>query len=183
MGKKLINGLLIFILGGIQVLIGVGCHSQSGPATPYDLPFTPTPTQIVHITGAVNVAVQDKSQAVTGLLAIYAIPPSGAATYSASTTTTGIATFQPALPGSGELDFCCTGPNPLSLRPQHDHHACLSRQRTGQLQLSRPHHPNDPAGPQRIQQFKWRGFRVWAFLFPNREPIGARKTSSILTSA
>lgn len=116
MGKKLINGLLIFILGGIQALIGVGCHSQIGPATPYDLPFTPTPTQIVHITGAVNVAVQDKSQAVAGLM-VYAIPPSGAATYSASTTTTGIATFNPPYLEVGNWIFVVPAQTPFPFAP------------------------------------------------------------------
>src|SRR5579885_1547759 len=93
MVKRQISFLLVFLFCLLVILTPLACKN-SGPSTPFDVSFTPTPTQVIRITGPVNVAVQDKSQAVTGLT-IIAIPPSGAVTYSAATTTTGIATFNP----------------------------------------------------------------------------------------
>ncbi len=104
------------LLGLIFLFQFVGCDSKSSPSTPYDLPFTPTPTQIVHITGSVNVAVEDKSQAVTGLT-VYAIPPSGSATYSAATTTTGIATFNPPYLEVGNWTFVVPAQTPYPFAP------------------------------------------------------------------
>ena len=64
------------------------------------------------VTGAVNVAVQDKNQAVAGLT-VYAIPPSGSVTYSAATTTTGIATFNPPYLEVGNWTFVVPAQTPF----------------------------------------------------------------------
>jgi hypothetical protein len=112
-----------FVVVSLGIFVGfhaafllVSCDSKNGPALPFDVPFSPTPTQIVHITGSVNVAVQDKSQAVTGLT-VLAIPPSGAATYSAATTTTGIATFNPPYLEVGNWTFVVPAQTPYPFAP------------------------------------------------------------------
>ena len=115
MNKYLLSVILVFVFAGSLFLTTTACKN-TGPANPYDLAFSPTPTQIVHITGAVNVAVQDKSQAVAGLV-VYAIPPSGAATYSASTTTTGIATFNPPYLEVGNWTFVVPAQTPYPFAP------------------------------------------------------------------
>ena len=104
MDKTFKKVLLILTLGGLTAFSWMGCNSKNGPSTPYDVSFTPTATPIVRITGSVNVAVQDKNQAVTGLT-VFAIPPSGSTTYSGSTTTTGIATFNPPYLEVGNWTF------------------------------------------------------------------------------
>jgi len=120
LGEIMKNFLTIigyFLFGVVPISVFMAaCNPKTGPATPYDMPFTPTPTQIVRITGAVNVAVQDKSQAVTGLT-VYAIPPSGAATYSAATTTTGIATFNPPYLEVGNWTFVVPAQTPYPYAP------------------------------------------------------------------
>lgn len=75
-------------------LLGVldGCNGKNSPSTPYDIPFSPTPTQVAKVLGPVMASVVDKNLAVQGVT-ILAIPPSGAVTHSGATTTTGIATF------------------------------------------------------------------------------------------
>jgi hypothetical protein len=108
--------LILFLLFCMGVLLNSTACKNTGPASPYDLAFSSTPTQIIHITGPVNVAVQDKSQAVTGLT-VYAIPPSGAATYSASTTTTGIATFNPPYLEVGNWTFVVPAQTPFPFAP------------------------------------------------------------------
>jgi hypothetical protein len=81
-----------------------GCNSKNGPATPYDLPFTPTPTEIAHVYGPVMVSVVDKGLAVKGVT-VLAIPPSGSTTFSGPTTTTGIVTFNPPYLEVGNWTF------------------------------------------------------------------------------
>ena len=124
-GKKVFGFILLTAILGL-VTFNSACKNN-GPSNPYDIAFTPTPTPIIHITGSVNVAVQDKSQAVTGLT-VYRHPPFRGGYLFRRHNYHGDRRFQPALPGSGELDFRCTGPNALSLRPQHNYHAGLNCQ-------------------------------------------------------
>jgi hypothetical protein len=111
--STIVLGILLMVY--FFVFCFTGCKN-SGPLTPYDLPFTPTPTitltpvptgtptPIVQLTGSVNVAVQDKNIAVSGLL-IQAIPPSGVTVFSQATTTTGIASFTPPYLEVGTWSF------------------------------------------------------------------------------
>lgn len=115
MVKRQISFALFLPFCLLVILTPLACKN-SGPSTPFDVSFTATPTPIVRITGPVNVAVQDKSQAVTGLT-IIAIPPSGAATYSASTTTTGIATFNPPYLEVGNWTFVVPAQTPYPFAP------------------------------------------------------------------
>lgn len=94
----------------------LGCQSNRGPSTPYDLAFTPTPTQIVHITGSVSAFVQDKGLAVPGLL-VQAIPPSAVTVYSQPTTTSGIATFNPPYLEVGNWTFVVPAQTPFPFAP------------------------------------------------------------------
>lgn len=115
--KKLFFVIVTALFGAFQISVFIlGCNSKNGPATPYDLPFTPTPTQIVHITGPVMVSVQDKSAAVTGLT-VLAIPPSGTVTLSQATTTTGIATFNPPYLEVGIWTFIVPVQTPYPFAP------------------------------------------------------------------
>jgi hypothetical protein len=115
MNKHLLSVILVLVFGISVFLTSTACK-KTGPASPYDLAFSPTPTPIIHITGSVNVAVQDKSQAVTGLM-VLAIPPSGAATYSAATTTTGIAAFNPPYLEVGNWTFVIPAQTPYPYAP------------------------------------------------------------------
>lgn len=108
--------IVVFLSLALSVSLTFTACKNNAPSTPYDLGFTPTPTQIVHVTGAVNVAVQDKSQAVAGLT-VYAIPPSGSATFSAATTTTGIATFNPPYLEVGNWTFVVPVQTPFPFAP------------------------------------------------------------------
>lgn len=92
-----------------------GCK-KGVPTTAYDIPFTATPTPIVHIYGPVLCSVQDKSAAVTGLT-VLAIPPSGSVTYSQATTTTGIATFNPPYLEVGTWTFVVPQQTPYPFAP------------------------------------------------------------------
>jgi hypothetical protein len=108
----------LFGLSGLAVLTGflsLACQNK-GPGTPYDLSFTPTPTQIVHITGSVSAFVQDKGLAVPGLL-VQAIPPSGVTIYSQATTTSGIATFNPPYLEVGNWTFVIPAQTPFPFAP------------------------------------------------------------------
>lgn len=98
---------LLIISGFIilqSFLIFGGCNNKNSPSTPYDLPFSPTPTQIAHVYGPVMVSVIDKNQAVQGVT-VLAVPPSGSTTFSQATTTTGIATFNPPYLEVGNWTF------------------------------------------------------------------------------
>ncbi len=102
--KKIIISITgLFFLGSAFWVLD-GCNNKNNPSTPYDLPFSPTPTQIAHVYGPVMVSVVDKNLAVSGVT-VLAIPPSGAATFSAPTTTTGIATFNPPYLEVGNWTF------------------------------------------------------------------------------
>ena len=102
--KKIILSVLTFLMTFQLFLVFYGCNNKNSPATPYDLPFSPTPTQIAHVYGPVMVSVIDKNLAVQGVTVI-AIPPSGSATFSGATTTTGIATFNPPYLEVGNWTF------------------------------------------------------------------------------
>lgn len=97
------------------LMVQEGCK-KGVPTTAYDIPFTATPTPIVHIYGPVLVSVQDKSAAVTGLT-VLAIPPSGSVTYSQATTTTGIATFNPPYLEVGDWTFVVPKQTPYPFAP------------------------------------------------------------------
>jgi len=107
--------LAFLFISGIALVISFGCKA-GGPISPFDQANTPTPTPIVRIVGPLNVAVQDKSQAVTGLT-VLAIPPSGATTLSQATTTTGIATFNPPYLEIGNWTFVVPAQTPYPFAP------------------------------------------------------------------
>ena len=105
----------ILLVASSSVIFSIGCQNK-GPSNPYDLPFTPTPTQIIHITGSVNAFVQDKGLAVPGLL-VQAIPPSAVTVYSQPTTTSGIATFNPPYLEVGNWTFVVPAQTPFPFAP------------------------------------------------------------------
>src|ERR1035438_5682372 len=115
MNKHLLSVILVLVFAISVFLTSTACQNK-GPGTPYDLPFTPTPTQIVHITGSVNVFVQDKGLAVPGLL-VQAIPPSGVTVYSQATTTSGIAIFTPPYLEVGNWTFVVPAQTPFPFAP------------------------------------------------------------------
>ena len=102
--KKITLTIFSFLMTFQIFLSFYGCNNKNSPATPYDLPFSPTPTQIAHVYGPVMVSVIDKNLAVQGVT-VLAIPPSGSATFSGATTTTGIATFNPPYLEVGNWTF------------------------------------------------------------------------------
>src|ERR1700677_2644485 len=97
MNKYLLSVIMLFLFGVSAFLTSTACKN-SGPTTPYDLPFTSTPTMTFTSTitstptststpqlmGSVLASVQDKNLAVPGLV-VEAIPPSGSITYSQTT--------------------------------------------------------------------------------------------------
>ncbi len=105
--------LMLFPVGIVGIM--VGCHSNS-PSSPLDTAFSPTPTPIARITGSVQVAVVDKGAGVAGLT-VEAIPPSGSTTFSAPTTTTGIATFNPPYLEVGTWTFVIPAQTPFPYAP------------------------------------------------------------------
>lgn len=107
---KLVIVGLVFSFGSL--LTSVACKN-SGPSTPFDVAFTPTPARIY---GPVQVSVVDKNQAVQGV-SVIAIPPSGSATYSAATTTTGIAVFNQPYLELGTWTFVVPAQTPFPFAP------------------------------------------------------------------
>jgi len=113
---KIFHYLIILSIPVLIVCISLGCNGKSSPSTPYDLPFSPTPTQIAHVYGPVMVSVIDKNLAVHGVT-VLAIPPSGSATYSGPTTTTGIVTFNPPYLELGNWTFVVPQQNGFPFAP------------------------------------------------------------------
>lgn len=105
--------LMLLPVGVVGIL--VGCHSN-GPSSPIDIAFSPTPTPIAKVTGPVEVSVVDKGVGVVGLT-VDAIPPSGDLTISASTTTTGVATFDPSYLEVGNWTFVIPAQTPYPYAP------------------------------------------------------------------
>lgn len=116
MKKEYLFLALIFGLVPFSLLVSTEGCKKGVPTTAYDVPFTPTNTPIVHIYGPVMCSVQDKSAAVTGLT-VLAIPPSGSATFSQATTTTGIATFNPPYLEVGNWTFIVPQQTPYPFAP------------------------------------------------------------------
>lgn len=102
--KKILICFVAMIFLGSAFAVLDGCNGKNYPSMPYDLPFSPTPTQVASIFGSISASVVDKNLAVQGVT-VLAIPPSGAATYSQSTTTTGIAAFTPPYLEVGNWTF------------------------------------------------------------------------------
>ncbi len=98
------------------LLLPLGCGNKETPAAPYDIAFSPTPTPVVQVIGPVGVAVADKGVGVVGLT-VYAIPPSGVPTYTATTVTTGIATFNPSSLQLGIWTFVVPAQTPFPFAP------------------------------------------------------------------
>lgn len=129
MNKYLLSVILFFVIGFSLFLTSIACKNN-GPTTPYDLPFTSTPTMTFtptntftptitstpQLTGSVLVAVQDKNLAVPGLL-VEAIPPSGSITYNQTTATSGIATFTPPFIQTGTWTFIVPAQPPFPFAP------------------------------------------------------------------
>ena len=115
MKKSFVIILGISLFASSVFVFTIGCQNK-GPSNPYDLPFTPTPTQIVHITGPVNVFVQDKGLAVPGLI-VQAIPPSAVTVYNQATTTSGIAIFNPPYLEVGNWTFVVPAQTPFPFAP------------------------------------------------------------------
>jgi hypothetical protein len=103
---------------GLSVLVAVsalfsGSCKDSGPSTPYDIAFTPTP---VRIYGSVNVFVEDKGIGVPNLT-VQAIPPSGVTVFSQATTASGIAIFNPPYLEVGNWTFVVPAQTPFPFAP------------------------------------------------------------------
>jgi hypothetical protein len=113
---KIFHNLVFISIPVLIACISVGCNGKNSPSTPYDLPFSPTPTQIAHVYGPVMVSVVDKNLAVHGVT-VLAIPPSGSATYSGATTTTGITTFNPPYLEVGNWTFIVPQQNGFPFAP------------------------------------------------------------------
>ena len=94
----------------------VGCQKKGDPSTPIDTSFTPTPTQVAQVPGPVEAVVEDKGAAVPNLT-VYAIPPTGAPTYTATTAYTGIATFNPSTLEVGTWTFVVPAQTPYPYAP------------------------------------------------------------------
>ena len=114
--KNAIIFIAVLVLSVSTIIVLDGCESKLGPSTPYDLPFSPTPTQIAHVYGPVMVSVVDKNLAVQGV-SVLAIPPSGSATFSCPTTTTGISTFNPPYLEVGNWTFVVPQQNGFPFAP------------------------------------------------------------------
>lgn len=115
---------LIVVIAGSLVLFGLVLTSckNGGPSTPYDLPFSPTPTftftptPVVHVIGPVNVFVEDKGTGVPNLM-VEAIPPSGVTVYSQATTASGTASFNPPYLELGNWTFVVPAQTPFPYAP------------------------------------------------------------------
>jgi len=115
MKKKFAYLFTLSNLAVISVLLSLACQNK-GPGVPYDIAFSPTPTPVIHVYGAVNVFVQDKNLAVPGLM-VEAIPPSAVTIYSQATTTTGIASFNPPYLELGTWTFLVPAQTPFPYAP------------------------------------------------------------------
>ena len=108
--SAIILGISLVVISAF--ICSIGCKN-SGPSTPYDIGFTPTP---VRIYGPVNAFVEDKGIAVPNLL-VQAIPPSGVTVFSQSTTASGIATFNPPYLELGNWTFVVPAQTPFPYAP------------------------------------------------------------------
>lgn len=99
----------------IILSVGMACKN-SGPGVPYDLPFSPTPTPVVHVYGPVNVFVEDKGVGVPNLM-VEGIPPSGVTVYSQATTASGTASFTPPYLELGNWTFIVPAQTPFPYAP------------------------------------------------------------------
>ena len=124
---KIFHYLVFLSIPVLIACISLGCNGKSSPSTPYDLPFSPTPTQIVHVYGPVMVSVVDKNLAVHGRDG-FSHSPFRVGHLFRPNDNDGNSHLQPALPGGGELDIRSSATERISFCPLDDHHARFSRQ-------------------------------------------------------
>jgi len=121
MKLRIFGIFLFFSLWIFVVILSTSCKN-SGPSTPYDMPFSPTPTftstptPVVHVIGPVNVFVEDKGVGVPNLM-VEAIPPSGVTVYSQATTASGTAAFNPPYLELGNWTFVVPAQTPFPYAP------------------------------------------------------------------